>query len=489
MKFQKKLAFNFLSIITGELLSLVLNIFIIALSARIIGVINFGIFSFMISILAISSNVINMGFGPIIFRELSKNLTDNSLIFSALILRLGMFLVVMLLINVSNLYMDIFEGNISLYNILMLNIIFSAKVINVRELLIIPFKVEHRMHIPMLIKFFDNLLLITAILTLLISDPTLENFVIIYTVTNIPGFIILLFFLFGNFKIRVDLKTQKIFWLIKESLPIWGFLILMGFFQQIDLIMIEKIGDSTATGLYSAAFRLVMPLYVIPLSLVTTVFPLIVRSKNENLIEPEKLFSFISTLLIFFSLAFTAIVLFKKEEIITLIYGNQFIDASFALAILSISQLPVFLAFFLSDSFTANNLQRINLYYALISLICVFLINLFLIPSYSFKGAAVARFLSLMIGLTFYMIIGSIRGYKFLYIKKLHFIWLFVIALTLYILSTILSLIPYCLFGVLAIIVITIILRFFNKTELLLLFKLFNKEKWAQKIILIFKYQ
>ena len=140
----------------GQTSSLLINFIAIAISAKHLGVESFGLFSYLVAIVGIVSKIIDFGFGPIVLREISKNFLNVNLINSTMTMRLIFSAITFLLMNLVLLAFQFTELEIILTNVLLLNIFFSSKFQNFRELFELPFKSKLMMHIPMVILFFDN---------------------------------------------------------------------------------------------------------------------------------------------------------------------------------------------------------------------------------------------------------------------------------------------------------------------------------------------
>ncbi|MCA9460286.1 MAG: oligosaccharide flippase family protein, partial [Nanoarchaeota archaeon] len=151
---------NSIVIFTSQFLSLFLNIISISLAARYLGVEDFGKFNYYLAIVGVGAKLIDFGFNPIIFRELSKPENSGKYLGSILVFRILTFFVLLSLVSIISLLLNIDIVKLTLIIILSINILFSNKFTNIRELIIIPFKVELKLHIPMFAVILDNVLLL-----------------------------------------------------------------------------------------------------------------------------------------------------------------------------------------------------------------------------------------------------------------------------------------------------------------------------------------
>lgn len=460
----KKLTKNVLSLSTGQILSILLNFAAIALAARALGPSDFGIFSNILAIVAIVSKFADIGFAPIVFRELSKKENDYSLLNTALTIRLFLFVISLIGLNIFLMFSNNSSVEILVANILMLTIIISAKMANIRELLSTPFKVKLKMHYPMVLLGIDNLFLLIGIYLLIISKISIFTFTLIYVFSNLPGFILQMLFLFKKFNYKFKFDNKNWNWLFKQSIPIGGLVILMSIFQQIDLIILNYVNSAYDAGIYSIALRLSMPLNIIPSSIVTTVFPIIVSKLNDNL-ETTSINKFIFKLLFLISFLIAVVFSFKSTEYISFIFGKDYILSSFSSNLLLISQIFLFFNFFALDLLTAHNKQNYNFLYSSVLVFFNVSFAIFLIPAYDHNGAAIAKILTSVIGFIFlvFIMMKSKIGFNFFNVRVV--IWGISIIIILYFISEF-NIFFYTIIVFPIVIVLTILIKFFSDNEI-----------------------
>ena len=263
---------NMISLTSGQIINLALNFLSITIAARYLGVTSFGQFGYLLAIVVMVSKIIDLGLAPVIFRELSVDKSKFYLLNSALSLRIVSYAIVTLLFNIVIYFVGFTNTEILLCNALIFNSIISAKFICVRELLEVPFKVNLKMHYPMIITNLDNLILLIGVFFIPYFDNKLSYFIIIYMLANIPGFFLMFVYLnkVFNYKFHFNFKTTK--FLLKESMPIYGYILLDSLYQQIDVVILKSLSSYYSAGIYSISLRLVMPLLIFPTAIIHTIF-------------------------------------------------------------------------------------------------------------------------------------------------------------------------------------------------------------------------
>jgi O-antigen/teichoic acid export membrane protein len=478
----KKITRNVFSIVVGQGTSLLLNFLSIPLMARYLGVGDFGNFNYLLAISALLSKLVDFGLTPIVFRETSRNKNDYSFIHSAILLRLIMLVLVVVLFNITAALLQVSTIEILLCNMMMINVIISSKFQNIREILDIPFKVELKMHYPMAVAAFDNLLFLIFVLLAPQFGGGLNYFVTVYIISNIPGFLFIIFMLKRKFEFKLNLATQRISYLVKESLPIYGYVILITIFSQVDILFLKNFNSEYATGIYSAAMKLTIPFSILPSAIVATIFPIIVKNRGINDEQNRKtiLISFKLLLLISATLALAGS--FKASEIMTFIFGAQYHESGTPMILLFWAQVFLFYNYLALDLFTAFNRQSYTLFYGGIIVVTNVSFLLLLLPQSTYVGVGIAKLVSTFIGFLF-LSLSAYKlkmSFKFLDIRIIG--WIILAASSIYV-ASVLPLFPYLLITSIIILMYAKLLKYFSDEEILLLFKLFNKEKWGQKLI------
>lgn len=471
---------NIFSISIGQVASLLISLAAITIGARHLGVEDFGLFSYLLAIVSVVSKIIDFGFAPIVLRESSKNVNQYSLLNTAISLRLTFSIGIFILTNITILLLGFTELEIILLNVLLINLYFSSKFQNIRELFDIPFKSRLMMHLPMAVLIFDNILFLILVFVMKSLDQGLMFFVISYFAANIPGFLIILFFLKKKFNFKFNFSFDKRFWLIKQSIPLYIFILLISLFQQLDSILIKNLDGLSAAGIYSAAIRLTMPLQFIITPIVITAFPIISRNFKKNPGQNELITVIIFKFIFFISFLIAVFGSFKSSDIILLIFGEEYKSAFIPFSLLLWTQIFLFFNFFSLDIVTAINHQKITSRYATIMVIINLSLLILLIPSFSFEGAAYAKLITALIGSGY--LVYSLRrlSVKFNFWKFKIFIWIILIPLAAYFLAE-LSLLFYILTFISMVALLTITLRFFNNEEVVVFLRLIKLEKLAER--------
>lgn len=451
----------------------------IVIVVRFLGVDNYGKFSILLAVVGILSKVVDFGIEPIVFREFSKDKNNYHIFSAGLNLRFLLYLILVFCFNLVAPFIDYTIREILLINILFTTVIFSAKMVIVRESLATPFKVNLKMHYPMLMAILDNFVLLVFILFIpFMKDPILY-FVIVYAVSNVPGFVLSFYYLSKKFEYKYEFTLEKGWWLLKESLPLFGFVVLTNIFLQIDVVILDLFKGHYDVGIYSAGSRLTMPLSIIPGAIVTTVFPILVKRLKENE-NTNFINNLVIKLLYFISFVIAAVFSFESTSIVSIIFGSQYIATAYSASILYWCQIFLFFGFYSLSVLIADNRQHYNFIYAGIQAVINVSFCLLLIPKYSYVGASIAKLIASFISFVFVLFALNKFGFRLSIGRYRILLWSISLALFLWLLS-LLPIIPYLFMSIFVIIVITLLVKYFSNEEIMVFFRLINKENLFKK--------
>jgi O-antigen/teichoic acid export membrane protein len=187
---------------------------------------------------------------------------------------------------------------------------------------------------------------------------------------------------------RANLDQGKT--LVKDSWPLILSGVMIMVYMRIDQVMIGEIAGNTEVGVYSAAVRLAEAWYFVPMAIVGSVFPSIVKAKAVS----EELFydrlQRLYNLMAFMAYLVALPVTFLGEWMVTLFFGAAYAGAGPMLSVLIWAGLFVNLGVARSSFLTTMNWTRVH--FMTVSLGCIInvALNYLLIPVYGGMGAVIA---------------------------------------------------------------------------------------------------
>lgn len=181
--------------------------------------------------------------------------------------------------------------------------------------------------------------------------------------------------------------------LVRESwvVALSGFVILL--YMRIDTVMLKSLVGASETGIYNAAVRLSEVWYFVPLAIISSVMPAILKAYNEN---PEladaKMQRLLDTMTGVALLAGTAVSL--TAHYIIKIYKEPFWPAADILVVHIWAGLFVAVGSACSHYLIMKKLSHVNLYRTTAGALANIALNFWLIPLYGGLGAAIATLIS-----------------------------------------------------------------------------------------------
>ncbi len=159
-------------------------------------------------------------------------------------------------------------------------------------------------------------------------------------------------------------------------------------YVRLDQILVLELAGSRQAGLYGAAYRLLDQIQFIPISVMTTLFPMIAAAYVGNRARSRELLQTAGEYLTMASLPILAFTIVAAEPIVRLLFGVQFIAAAPAVPILAGAFVSISFGYLAGNMVVILELQGRFVRYAAIGLVVNATLNLLLIPRYGFLAAA-----------------------------------------------------------------------------------------------------
>ncbi len=204
---------------------------------------------------------------------------------------------------------------------------------------------------------------------------------------------------FGQF--LNSLSVRFMLQLFKKAWPFASIFILSAVYFRIDMIMLGIMKGDKAVGIYSAAYKLIEFLSIIPGTICVAALPELSTDYSTDM-KDFKDKSLRTVLLLGSGGLGAGILLFLfSKQIIHLLYGPLFYDSIACLRILSGVVFFLFVNGYLIYVAIAMNDDRLVAFILFLATSFNILLNYYLIPRYGYMGAAVATLLSEILMLLF----------------------------------------------------------------------------------------
>lgn len=181
--------------------------------------------------------------------------------------------------------------------------------------------------------------------------------------------------------------------ILAAALPFALSLFVSVVYSRVDVLLLERMTSAEALGLYTAAYRVLEALLLMPRSIVGVHFPVFSGSWTRGELTRDATqppFRLLTAL----ALAAAAGLAVLPGETLNFLFGGSFRAGESALRLLGLAAIPLFMNQFHSMLFGAIDRQSTWLRLLLIGLAVNVGANLFLIPRYGIAGAAGATLIS-----------------------------------------------------------------------------------------------
>ena len=473
----KNIAKGGVIVFAGMLISRLLAYLYVALVARL-GSSEYGLLSLAIVIVSFLSIIATFGFRTGIIRYIAyyKGKKDDKGIKGSIIsslkvsLPLSIFLTFILFIFSEKISVLIFH-NPDLTPILRI-ISLSLPFLALSELFISAITGFQKIEYKVLIKeIIENTLKLLLTFLVIYFGYKLFGVTVVYVITMIVSAILSFYFL--QKKIFPFLKTKVIPKPLTKELIVFSLpLIFSSFFTLIvkwtDVLMIGYFRNASDVGVYNVALPTANLLTLIPTSMMAIFMPIIMEFYSKKKFKEIKNISIINSKWIFFLNfpIFLLILLFSKQ-ILSIMFGSEYIVGSLALTILLFGYMVRSLTHVNSAILIMLKKTKLLFFSGLIAAIFNIILNYLLIPKFGIIGGAIATSFSFIVTFLFVFIysykLTGIQPIKWNYLKSIiaGIISCFIVKYISGFVDNI-SFIPFVLFSILFLIIYGLLIYFFK---------------------------
>lgn len=165
-------------------------------------------------------------------------------------------------------------------------------------------------------------------------------------------------------------------------------------YMRVDAVMLGQMSTDHAVGIYGAATRISEIWYFIPMAVSIALQPALISMQEKDAERFQQQLTRIYSLFSFGSFFVSICVALVADKLVTLLYGESYLEAGPVLRLHIWASIAVFLGVVSNRYLIIKQLQKIILYRTLIGMLSNILLNLLFIPSYGVIGSAWATLIS-----------------------------------------------------------------------------------------------
>ena len=390
---------RFARVITWRLLEHVLRIvaaiFIGALVARHLGVVDFGVLSYGIALVGIFSGLAKLGLDSIVARDLVERLDSADMILGTTFwLKIASSVIVIMLISMIAYFLGLHADKRWIIFIISIGVFFQSF-----EVIDFYFLSITQARIVSIAKILQLVISSALKIYFIINKGDLQVFV---NLVFFDGFFLAFSYIVAHlifkasprlyFYNKFSLRCAKN--LLSESYLLLLTTLAVGIYMGIDQIMIESYMDFSSVGVYAVAVKLSIGVYFIPILVMSSVFPAIInaRKKSAQVYRDRLLLAYS---IMFWIATFGAVfVFFAADMIVDFIFGSEYTEASDILRMHILAAIPVFMGSVFGRYLIVEGFLKHTLHRALAGCVINIVLNYLLIPVYGIFGAALATVIS-----------------------------------------------------------------------------------------------
>ncbi len=375
-----------------KVIRLIVGLFVNVWVARYMGPEMYGHYNYIFSFVIIFSVCGALGLEGVVIRELVRRPEDkNKILGSAFLLKVAGSLAGITLTIAAASFMNVkTPGWLVLVSISTLSFLFM------------PFEVlDYFFQSLVMSKYIvasKNFSLITSSairLYLISSGGSLMAFLIVNVIEAALTFIALIFLFSKKGRIACwQFSAPLMKTLMFDSFPLMMTYLMTLIGMKIDQLMLMGMIDEKQLGYYSAAIKLSEIWYLIPMSICSTFFPILIDIKKRSISLYMKRFQMLYDFMAVTAYIIIIPVSLLSASIIPLLYGPKYAGASIVLAIHVWAVLPVFMSVVCQYYLIVEKKQRLSFYKTVISVFASVISNYILITKHAAAGAAFARLIS-----------------------------------------------------------------------------------------------
>lgn len=374
------------------------------LLARYLGVNNYGILGFAVSITGILGIIDDMGISSHIVRQIATNKESApKYLGNAIPLKIILATIKLTITSIVLLLLNVNESTIFITLLFSFEMIFKSYINTING----TFQAFEKGKYQGIGTTLMNTTTLLFILISIYANLGLLGISIAYILANLITFIYSYYILNKQLvkpKFELNWEFCKKITLLSLPFAITG--ILYTIYYSIDLVMLSKLVSDYANGIYNATYKLIAVLTLFYSVYTAVIFPVMSKFfKNDKkllIISYEKSIKYLMLIIIPISIG----TMFYSLDIIQLIYGHQYDAASSVLSILIWTVCLLFISGASNTLLNASHKETtVTKIYAIAAVFNIVL-NFFMIPYFSYNGAAITTVLSdvLIVALQTYVI-------------------------------------------------------------------------------------
>jgi O-antigen/teichoic acid export membrane protein len=255
---------------------------------------------------------------------------------------------------------------------------------------IIPLTAELRLGLATLLDLLRQALTVVGVVVLVVAGAELLPFFIIPIPVGIIVLLATVLAIRGHARLKPRIERVEWAYLLTETLPAAAASTLASLFYRVAIVMMSVIASATQTGYFSASFRVVEAFVAVPSLLVGSAYPVLSRAADT---DPDRLaygFQRLFEVCVIVGAWIALAIIVGAEPIIDVVAGEDFSPAIPVLQIQGLALAATFLVALFGGTLWTVRAKRQLVTGNLAGVLCAITLTGALAPLAGAKGAAIA---------------------------------------------------------------------------------------------------
>jgi O-antigen/teichoic acid export membrane protein len=295
----KKISLDTAAILIGKFVGLLLGIVRLNFIATYLSIVSFGILNFAFYFCSLFQTLFDFGMSQLLIREVARDLSKSRELVGRIIF-LKVIVVILATAIVEIVSLMFYHDNQTMWAITLTTIVFAINGLSM--VFLAAFQAHRRMRLVSLFNIFNDLILSLLIIALIGKYSSIN--MVLFLSVGVAGLnLIVIYFMYvlyiGKPHLAVDLTLWRLF--LKESAPIALSSIGTSMYIFTGPTVLKYTRGDIETALYTAGYKLISILSLIPLTVMQVVYPVFsdffVRAKeklSKSLYDSIRIVSLIS---------------------------------------------------------------------------------------------------------------------------------------------------------------------------------------------------
>ena len=383
---------NSILILTSEIIDRLLRFVLVILAARLLGDEGFGKFSFAIYFGSLFLIFSDWGLSQLLVREIARNPNKmRALVSNGLVLKLAFSVVTFVCIALAVQFTGKSELVVQTVYVMAGALILGS----LGDFFSSVFQGCQKMKYEAIGSLIVSISNTTIGVWVLLSGGGILQLAWVYLVSRCLRVVysfVLVRLKFTAFGLSYDKDLTRFFLKEGTGFGITRFFSMM--YTYVDTTMLSLMIGDAVVGWYQAAYRLVFAMMVFPMGITRAVYPALSAYYKSDEAAFRQLFEKAFKIMFILGTSMATILFVFSDQIIMLLFGPEFMNASIALKILVWSTAIYSMGTIMTHTTRATGKQGFTAKVVAASAGLNLILNFILIPKYSFVGAAFATVLS-----------------------------------------------------------------------------------------------